>query len=214
MSIIGYQIGPSAFELIRDRIALILADELALQYEYASEDFLNIRKVFIERYINFNESELPAINVQVSRQGLDNQSQLQADGTTTFFIDIHTGAKSTDEIDGDSIANMECQRLAGICRAILEHSEYKTLAFAPPFIGNRTVSELKFANAEKKDSFSVAVGRITMTVRARETNGVYIPLNIAGWQTTIKLHESEQGYLWAGGEPIGQGLDITLDQNL
>jgi hypothetical protein len=209
MPLINEIISTSSYELIRERIAEILYTELQNQYDYTADEDVNIPRVFIERMVAFNVSEMPVINVQVAQVDLDNHSQLGADGTGIYWIDFHCKAQATDDNDGGYIAQTKMQKLLGICRHILEHSNYKTLAFAPPFIMNKHVTGIRFNTAETKDAHSVASGRILFSVRAPERIGVFTPLNIAQWTTVIKLHESEAGYKWIG-QP-GEGFDLTLD---
>src|SRR5688500_9780968 len=127
MSIITESIGPGGFELVRDRIAAILYDELANQYAMSYDEWLNIRRVFISRYVNFNESELNAINVGIGRVDLDNHDVLQADGTGIYWIDCHVGAPSSASVDGGALAMYRMHNLVNVCRGIIEHSDYKTL---------------------------------------------------------------------------------------
>lgn len=218
MSIITESIGPGGYEVVRDRIAAILYDELANQFAIQYDEWLNVRRVYLNRYVNFNESELNAINVGIGRVDLDNHDVTQADGLGIYWIDVHVGAKSAPNVDGGSLAIQYMHNLVNVCRGILEHSEYKTLGFAPPFIMYRRVMQLLFNPPETKDNHSVCVGRLILHVKAPENNGVYIPNIIQGYETVVKMHESEKGYMYFGEPeppiPAGAGLDVTLDQTL
>lgn len=217
MSIITESIGPGGYELVRDRIAAILYDELSNQVAINYEEWMEVQRVYLSRYINFNESELPAINVGVGRVDLDNHDVLQADGTGLYWIDIHMGAKSSQGVDGGALAMARMHSLVNVCRGIIEHSEYKTLGFVPPFIMYRRVMQLLFNPPETKDNHSVCVGRIILHVKAPETNGIYTPGIIQGYETVVKMHESEKGYMYFGEPeviPPVSGLDVTLDQTL
>lgn len=211
MSLINAVLGTASFELIRERIAEILYTELLSQYDYTGDEELSIPRIYIERYVDFNASELPVINVQVAKVDLDNHSQMGADGNGQYWIDIHTKKETRGIEDGVYLANKWLQKLLGVCRQIIEHSNYKTLAFAPPFIMNKRIVSIQFLTHKTEDTKSIATGRLVMTVRAPESNGVFVPQNIAEWETVIKLHESEQGYKWIG-QP-GEGFDITLDSS-
>lgn len=212
MSLINNQIlGPSSYEIIRERLAEILYTELLNQYDYTGDDEVNIPRIWIERLVDFNASELPAINVQVVKVDLDNHSQLGSDGTGQYWIDIHTKASKRGIEDGGYLAQKHMQKLAGICRQIIEHSNYKTLAFEAPFIMNRRVLEIRFVTNKTEDTLSIATGRLLVSVRAPEVNGVFVPRNIAEWVTVVKLHDSEAGYKWVG-QP-GEGFDLSLDSS-
>jgi hypothetical protein len=213
MSIITEPIGLGGFEIVRDRIGAILYDELANQLAMRYDEWLDVERVYLGRYVNFNESELPAINVGVGRLDLDNHDVTQADGTGIYWIDCHMGAVSSENIDGGSLAVARMHDLVNVCMGILQHSEYKTLGFAPPFIMYRRVMQLLFNPPETKDSFSTVVGRIVMHVKAPETFGLYIPRDIESYKTVVKMHESERGYLYFGPPEAveGNGFDFTLD---
>jgi hypothetical protein len=216
MSIITESIGPGSFELVRDRIGEILYDELAYQAAIDYDEWLQVERVYISRYVNFNESELPAINVGIGRVDLDNHDVTQADGTGVYWIDVHMGAKSSNGVDGGALAVSRMHNLVNKCRGIIEHSEYKTLGFAPPFIMFRRVVQLLFNPPETKDNYSICVGRIILHVKAPENKRMYIPSNIGSYKTTVKLHESENGYLYFGPPEAveGDGFDLTLDTTL
>lgn len=198
MSIIIEDIAQGGFEIVRERIAEILYMELTAQYGFRYDDWLAVQRVYVGRFLNFNESELPAINVHASRIDLDNHDVLQADGTGIYWIDVYTGAKSRSNSDGAAVAMANLQSLVSVCRGIIQHSEYKTLGFAPPFIMYRRVMQMLFNPPEMKDNYSLAMGRIVLHVKAPETNGLYIPRNIDSYQTSIKLAESERGYYYFG----------------
>lgn len=218
MSIIDLVIPPASFEIIRDRIGEILFSEIATQYEYSGQEWANVKRVYIGRYVPFQESELPAINIGVGKIDLDGQTVIQSDGTTTFFIDVVAGATGSDEVDGAAMATADMQRLVALCRGIIEHTEYKTLAFVPPFIMFRRFSQILFNPAETKDLSSVASGRLVLMVKAPENNGPFIPRTIGSYQTIVKLHESEKGYLYFGPPEAAEGdapvLDLILDSTL
>lgn len=196
--IITESIGPGSFELVRNRIAEILYVELSDQVAMNYEEWMAVDRVYIGRYVPFNESELPAINVGIGRLDLDNHDQEQADGLGIYYIDVHMGAKSGPGVDGGALANARMHSLVNMCAKILQHSEFKTLGFDPPFIMYRRVMQLLFNPPETKDNFSVSVGRIVMHVKAPEEFGLYNPDYLEGYQTQVKMHESEAGYYYFG----------------
>lgn len=217
MSVITEEIGPQSFELIRDRLGELLFDELQRQYAFSYDDVLN-PVVYMERFVPFNESEIykGAVNVTVARQMLNNQSLLQSDGINTYFIDVYQCAKSTtidgNKIDGASIATKNMHRLCGVIRAIIEDARYKTLGFAPGFIGNRHVVDIKFNNPKVEDKVSVSTGRVILQVRATEMNGRNTPTVLAEFKTTVKINESDAGYTYLGEAVTTQiGLDYILN---
>jgi hypothetical protein len=218
MSVIDTAIGTQAFELIRDRLGELLADELAQQFTLVNNTIFQSR-IFMERFIPFNESEIyqGAINITVARQMLNNQSLLQSDGINTFFIDVYQCAKNTTEdgnaIDGASLATKKMHRLCGVIRAIIEDARYKTLGFAPPFIANRHVVEIKFNNPKVEEKVGLSTGRVIVQVRASELNGRSTPTVLADLKTTVKIGESDAGYTYIGEAipPPQEGFDYVLN---
>ena len=202
-----------AFELIRNRIAEILVDELPSQATFAGDPKLNAT-VYVERSVMFDLTEMPAVNVSVSRTAYSEQTQRNTDGEHTFTIDVHTSAKSTSTVRGDSLAAFRLQKLIGVCRGILEDSRYKTLGFAPPFIESRKVTSIEYAQPTDGDGTSSVQGRITFVVRAPDRNGVVTPELIAGYDTQVKLGLTEKGYIFTGDNipvPPIVGAEISVN---
>jgi len=198
---IEYAIGPQSFEIIRDRVGVIIADELDMQFQLTYDKLFESR-IYMERFIPFNESEYDAVNITVARVNLDSNTMLQSDGANTIFIDVYTKGRSYKEvdklIDGSAIATRKMHRLVGVIRAILMDSRYKTLGFEPGFILRRQIVDLRFANPKVEDNVCTATGRIVFEVRAVEINGSVQPRILADFETVVKLHESEEGYYYFG----------------
>ena len=202
-----------AFELIRNRIAEILVDELPSQATLAGDSQLNAR-VFVERFVQFDLTELPAVNVSINRTAYSEQTQRNTDGEHTFSVDVHTSAKSTSTVRGDSLAIFRLQKLLGVVRGILEDSRYKTLGFAPPFIESRKVTAIEYAQPTEGDGTSTVVGRITFVVRAPDRSGVVTPELIAGYDTQVKLALTNKGYIFTGDNipvPPVTGAEISVN---
>ena len=216
-AIIEQAIGPQSFELIREKVATILFEEIERQYLLSYDDLFE-PKIYMERFVPFNESELyrGAINITVARQTLNNQSLLQSDGINSYFIDVYQCAKSTTEdgkqIDGASIATKRMHRLCGVIRAIIEDARYKTLGFSAGFIGNRHIVEIKFNNPKIDDKVSVCAGRVILQVRATEMNGRGVANVLADLKTTVQINESDTGYTYLGEAitPL-EGFDYILN---
>ncbi len=197
MSVIDQAIGDQSFEIIRDRVGAILAEELDNQ-SILTYNTLFDATVYLERFVRFNASELPAVNISLARGVLDNHDQLQTDDTVTIFIECHAKAKDSDGVNGDTRSAKLMQKLIGTCRAILEDSRYKTLGFNPPFVMNRHCTEMVFNVPVTEDAESTCMGRLVLSVRIPEGNGVVTPSLIDGFETSLKISTSEQGYLYFG----------------
>jgi hypothetical protein len=199
MAKINIEIPIANFEIIRDRIALILAEEIDNQAVLTYDADLEAVEVFLERTKAFDKTEVPCINVSLATGNFSNKHQGYQDGVYTFNIDIYTNAQSTDAEDGDVLSTLSNHKLLRICRYILEDPQYKTLDFAPGFIGNTMCTEINIANAERMDEFNHIMSRISFSVKSFENNALKIANAIDGYKTTLKIIESNSGYLYVGG---------------
>lgn len=205
MALITTVIGKQAFELIRDRIASILVLELSNQVVLGT-DVVNA-SIWTERLIPFSNSELPALNVNMSSGGFSGQTIIQSNGTYLFNIDCYVKAPSTGDDDGDVTAMLLLQRLIGVCRAILEASQYKTLDFPPPFISSRHAQAINISTPKTEDSESVAMGRLTFEVKAVETAEVLDAILLVANYTQVKISLTNKGYQY---KFFGPNPSITI----
>ena len=183
------------FEVIRDRIATILADEIASQALIAPVTPELNAKVFMERFVPFDKTDMPCVNVVFANGTYDNQDPKTANGNYNFFIDVYTKAKTTATDGGDKLATIKLHSLLGICRAILSNPQYDTLAFARPSIQRVTVVDIAVEQPQNtQDGSSVIMGRLTLDVRACESVQLLTANNISGWETSVKMDETETGY--------------------
>jgi hypothetical protein len=195
MSVIDGIIQSQAFQVLLIRIGEILAEEVAHQYELLPDEDINA-PVFLERFIPFDKTELPVINVSLSQGDLGNQIAFQSNGTYRFAIDCHTSAQNTEENNADSAAMMKLQRLLGLCRAILEDPRYKTLGYPMPFISRRLVESISIAPPNAQDAAGTVMGRLSLVVMAPETTSLIVPPLLAGYKTDMKLELTDKGYIF------------------
>lgn len=202
-ALIGTAIPRQNFEVIRDKLAAILALELPHQHALDSS-IPNISKVYIERYVDINsETELNAINVSISRGDFTNQTLFKADGTYTYNVDVYTSAPTTDATGpADQYAMVLMQRLVGVIRSIFTNPQYKSLGLTPGIlIGLPVVA--RFFVADKStvtDALSDVIGRLQLTIRAIEVindgeNVSGVPLEEA--TTQVFLNGSTYGYYYS-----------------
>lgn len=188
---------PEYFEFIRDRIAEILIDELNNQYVNKGNYFAEAR-VFVERSIAFDKTELPALNVSVGTGTYSSQHQGQSLGDYVFFLDVHTSAKHNDTDSADKVAAIHAQRLAGLVRAILENPIYKTLGFATPSISRRYMEKFDIAAPKENDAMQSSMIRQYFHVSVVETSKLIVPTLIAGYDTVVKVNNTNEGYQYSG----------------
>ncbi len=211
MSVIDKPIQPQAFEIVRDRLGRILTDELDNQFQIQYDPDLKV-KSWIERFVPYDSTELPSINVTMAEGSYGGQTSIQSDGTYKYFVDAYVHAKSTKAMGGDAKATRKLHRLLGVCRAIIEDARYIRLGFAPGFVMNRHIESIQIQNPSNKehDAESSIMGRLTVIVKVPEVTTYVQPVNLAGLDTTIKLAETDKGYLWVNGSDT-RYFDFAFD---
>jgi len=202
----------SNYELIRDRIALILGIELANQFVLNGEDFAP--DVYLERTNPFDKTELPAVNVSLASGNYDNKNQGDSRNTVQFHIDVYTSSPSTNSIKGDKQSMFNCQRLIGICRAILENPVYKTLDFEPPSISRSSCDSFGFGKPAENDAQNITQGRIIFSVVCHETTELKTAVQIGSWYTQVKLSDTDKGYMYEGKNLADFNRDFNNDYNI
>lgn len=195
MSIITEILPPRSFEIVSARICEILADEIARQAYVTGDPFLEEFLVFEERFIPADKEE-HYVNVSLNYGEFTNQDAGQQDGTYLFNIDVYTSAKSNALQWGDSRAMVRLRRLLGLCWSILMHSRYMTLGFVPPFIMNRSMQRvlIQQPDTSNTDAAHMVMGRMVLSVRVAEVAGVANATLAAGFDTLVKLEETDKGY--------------------
>jgi hypothetical protein len=93
------------------------------------------------------------------------------------------------------LASIKLHKLLGICRAILENPKYRTLGFAPPSLQRVTVADINIEEPQNtQDGSSVIMGRLTFDVSVCEGTQLGVGNNISGWETSVQMDETPQGY--------------------
>lgn len=197
MSKIDQIILPQNYEYVRDRIAEILADELNGQLLLTGDYDLDV-EVVAEDTTVIDESELPMVTVSLDAGSWGNKHQGSVIGTYVFNVDCITSSKSNQNRAGGTASVVKAQRLAGLCRSILEDPIYKTLGFVPPYISRTFCSDIKFGKPGATDANHTNISRITFNVLVNETSKLKIPLLIEGYQTTVKIDNTSKGYFYQG----------------
>lgn len=200
MSRIPGPIGQRQWELIRDRIGLILAEELATQAQLDYDDQLFINpSVYVERFKPFNHTEMPAVNVMVAQNEYTQETQQSQDGTHTYYVDMYVNAKASAGLRGDELAAKKLHRLVGMCQAILMDSRFKTLLFEPGGISNRSVKRIQMADPTKSmEAANTIMARMTVEVRATDNVELVDAIPLDEYVTIAKMGATGEGYLWGG----------------
>lgn len=192
---IDYSIPAQRFELIRNKIALILAEELANQADLQTNDLFDAT-VFVERLQAFNEAELPCVNVSYSQGDTNDNKALQsATMTHIYSIDAYVNATSTASERADKTANFNVQKLIGVIRAILENAQYRTLELSG-IVENVMVTGITLQEPLNiADAANFVYARLIFAVRCEEVAGGYTPTAGEIFISTIKFNETEEGFI-------------------
>jgi hypothetical protein len=184
------------YELIRDRIGVILFSEFANQYNLSGGTTPN-PKFYCERIIQFDHTEAPAVNVTLQRGDYTNRDRHQVDGTYMFTIDVYTAAHATSNQRGDYRGAVEMHRILGMIRAIFESPEYRELQFQRPSICHTEIKAISVPEPpNNNESVFEANGRIEFEVRVPETLELQEGLPLMLSNTTVRLYNTDEGYLW------------------
>lgn len=213
MSKILAAIPQQGFELVRDRIGAILATELAEQSDLNSDTNLDA-DVWVSRSTPFDAEELPAVNVVLAEGDYDNKHQGSSRGTYQYNIEVYTKAKSGNGKDGDKESSLKLDRLVGVCRAILENPVYKRLDFDAPFISHTMVTGFQNGRVDAGDARYNVMGLIRFNVVLTEDTQLLEGLPVGSLYTTVKLYETDKGYLWTDifqETPLVDIFDNTFD---
>jgi len=198
-------ISPRNFELIRDRIAAILADELFQQFLMDYEDSFELPDIWIDRVIPFDsKSQFPAVNVGLAKGTWILESQISQTGTWQYFIDVYVGAKSSDNLPGDQKAAQKLHRLMGIIQAILMDHRYVTLDFDTPGIYNRSFADVDIADPEQSmNKFNAILARLQFNVTVSDDVEFATGIPLADFTASVKLSDTSKGYVYAGASIFG-----------
>lgn len=195
MSIITDPVGPQAFEIIRDRLAMLLAVELEEQVMLTANYDLECM-VWMERSVPFGIEELPAVNVSLADGSYGVRPVDQSDGVYHYNVDVYFRAPSMQGINGDSLSMVRMQRLLGVCRSIIQDAKYKWLGFNPGFIAYRNIISMAIADWNTQDTASAARGRLVVEVKAPERSALINPPMLDSKQTILTLNETDKGYFY------------------
>lgn len=216
MALITTIIPLQSFELVRNQLGAILIDEIHNQSVLNGNNADIDAKVWLERIVPFDKTEMPAVNIMLSNGTYDEFNIKQDDGTYIINIDVYTSGKSTAANDGDKLAMLKLQRLIGIIRAIIQDPKYYTLGFNLPFVMKRKIESIQISEPTlQDDALHSVMGRLSLSVKVPETTFIPGAPLIAGNETKVKLYLTDKGYqyqLGAGSEGFDYFFDFNLPQ--
>ena len=198
-------IGPRSAEIVRDRIAQILALELANQATLSGDTWIE-SPVYIERWVPVNVSECEDSSVIiVSIDNLDkaNATPIDSDINLTFSIQVFTSKEATETNDSDVESMFRNQRIVGIIDGILSHPYYiyNTLDFEKPFLMKMGVQNAKFGFSNREESAVLVVGNLSFLVTVAQNEPTNTGEEWTQSETVAKLFDSNKGFKYIRVNP-------------
>lgn len=204
MAQITDRILPSALEVIRDQIGVILADEIANQAvlnQTADPDLaalLTNFTLFSERFEPPNDNELPAVLFFFFNGDFDQKSQHTKRGIYHYYLDLYTSAISNPGNTSSQVASADAQRIAMIINHILEHPHYLTLNLPTrpnPVVARTQVINIKRTEEENTHSgLGVMMYRIIFQVEVSENTGTITGVPVDRATTNVRIEQTDLGY--------------------
>ncbi len=196
MAELKQEIQAQSFELIRDRIGAILADEIINQFTVITTNPDLNATVFVERFTAFDKSELPAINVLFSSADYLPATPVSDDGNYEFYVDVYTSGTASDGERGDKNSASKLHKLLGVCRSILRTPYYLTLGL-PGIVGHTSVGTIQVMEPKNnQDATNTIWGRLVFKVKAIEGVELQETVVADGFITQVKLNLTDKGYLY------------------
>lgn len=198
MPIINEIIAPRSWIQVRDRIGLIIADELFNQSAMTYEDWINA-DVYVERWRPITHEEClikPLVTVGIESITPNSETWIDSRQNIQFSIMVHAAMKSTQNESNDVLSMFRNQDLTSMIHAILSHPQYVRLGFDLPFIERRRVGDIKFGQSNRQESLGLTVSIITLEVQVSQCEPMMTGIPIGGASTMFKLNETDKGFLY------------------
>ncbi|WP_300440690.1 hypothetical protein [Christiangramia sp.] len=180
------------FEKVGQQIGAIL--QLELSNQKTLQNFTEPVDVYLERMDPPNDHEKIFVNVLYSGTNNNEDNQKRSQGNVNYYVDVYSTGKSSENRSGDLDSNVRCNKFLGMIRYILSYTGYKTLGFAPGFIGNVSVESIEKGSPENVDTNYTTMGRITLSVRMIEDQELETGPVLSEALTGVKLDLTEKGY--------------------
>jgi hypothetical protein len=142
------------------------------------------------------------VNVSFNGGPYTNQHQGSSAADYTYHIDCYTYAVGTNaDADADSTAQVKLHRMLAVCRAILEDTQYKTLAFNPGLISYRQITQVQIGKPDRMDTTNATFGRLTLLVKTIESVALLPTIALGGIDTHVTLEETTLGFRFTYNTP-------------
>jgi hypothetical protein len=175
-------------------VGAILATEFAAQLVLAPANTLYSTKIWLERFIAFDRTELPAINIFLNLANYNDNDPHNSRGDVKLSIEVVTSAKHTATAQGDALAVSKLNKLTGAIRYILEHPAYLNLGLQK-FVFGTTVESIRNTQPTQQGDGSHTVSAVIIfNVNLRESNGNLTGINLDFTTSKLVIGSSAKGY--------------------
>lgn len=194
-------IGPRAFEVVRNRIAEILTDEINNQGVLSSDqDFLSTN-ILIASDGPEDMEGLSTVNVSLLNGKFGERTSYDGKVKSTYLyaIDVYTKSKNTKDFSADYLSTIKCEKITGLCFAILDNPIYRSLGYgSKSFIERVKCNDFNFRSKNKNnvDVNQCEMGRIVFEVQVDETVDLLTATVLSDFATTLNLNTSDKGYFY------------------
>lgn len=198
MPIITETIGPQGFEIVANRIAEILAEEIQNQITIQNLD--DNAEIFLERIEPFDKSEDVMISVALREDDFDGYTSRDVQGGTMYFIDLFCSGYGDGYIAPSIVSANKMYRFAGFIRHILSSGKIPTLGFPPGLIGGKYIKKFmvdtdysNFGNHSNYDGAYIRFCRFIYIVRIQENQPLWEGIPLQGNTTNITYENTQKG---------------------
>lgn len=182
------------FEALVAAVGAIITSEFANQLTLAPTATIFSTKVWLERFIAFDKTELPAINVFFSNANYNDNDPHNSRGDVKLNIEVITNAKHTATAQADGLAVSKLNKLTGAIRYILEHPAYITLGL-PKFVSSSLIESIRNTQpTQQGDGLHTVSSIISFNVNLRESNGNLAGINLDWTSSNLTIGSTDKGF--------------------
>jgi hypothetical protein len=192
-------IGPRVFEVVRNRIAEILTDEINNQATLFSDvDYTNTKVVIASSGPEDMEA-LSIVNVSLMNGKFGERKSYDGKVKATYYysIDVYCTAPNNKINNSEYLSAIKCEKIIGICFSILENPIYRSLGYPPKgFIERVKSNDINFRAKNYNDTNNSSMGRLVFEVQVDETDDLLNAVVLAEFKTLLQLSGSSNGYTY------------------
>jgi hypothetical protein len=192
-------IGSRGFELVRNRIAEILTDEISNQGILFSDIDYSNTKVIICSGGPEDMQYLSIVNVSLMSGSFGERTSYDGfvKATYLYSIDVYCNASNNKTHASNYLSAVKCEKIIGLCFAILDNPIYRNLGYnAKSFIERVKCNSINFRAKNNNDVNNTSMGRLEFEVQIDETVDLLSATVLAEFNTSLKLQETNEGYMY------------------